>query len=562
MVLAGLLVRVALWHPLEVVGPAPDDGYVRVSGAIHMHTTLSDGGGTPEELIAAGKAAGVDFIVITDHDNADAKPLEGYHDRLLVLVGAEVSTRQGHVLGLGIAKPTFCFSGDAWDALDDIRHLGGFAVIAHPIRPDPKDAVNWTAWDLPGPWGVEVINGHSQWLGASLGRRLLTGALMPVNAHYAFLRVAHRPDAMLKKWDELLQRRDVEGTVGPDAHSRVALSRKIAFRYPPYEPQLNGAQNHVLLDHPLVGEARKDGAAILEAVRQGHSYIAMDALAPGEGFEFVAEGAGRRATMGDTIPADPPPTLRVTGRMPAKARVRLFHDGAVVREGPSPLTIQGARPGVYRSEVSVPGWSMPWVISNPIYVFDDATRARRAAAGAWPAPTPAPPAHAVIDDFNGPTTFGAEFDPSSRMATPPIDPTGGVDGSAAARIAFRLGAPTPGHPYTWCALVSRQARDLSGDRGLVFSVRADGVYRFWVQVRDENPRSSDEQTEWWFASVRTSTAWQRVAIPFDRLFSLNAHTDGRVDLDKVRGLVFVLDQRAVPPGTEGTIWIDDLGVYQ
>jgi hypothetical protein len=95
----------------------------------------------------------------------------------------------------------------------------------------------------------------------------------------------------------------------------------------------------------------------------------------------------------------------------------------------------------------------------------------------------------------------------------------------------------------------------------VFSVRADGAYRLWVQVRDENPASADEGTEWWFASVRPGSEWARVAVPFAKLRSLNPRTDGRLDLDKVRQLVFVLDEAAVKPGTQGTIWIDELGVY-
>jgi hypothetical protein len=52
-----------------------------------------------------------------------------------------------------------------------------------------------------------------------------------------------------------------------------------------------------------------------------------------------------------------------------------------------------------------------------------------------------------------------------------------------------------------------------------------------------------------------------VAIPFSRLRSINKKTDGRLDLDKVRQLVFVIDRGAEKPGTQGTIWIDDVGVY-
>jgi hypothetical protein len=128
-------------------------------------------------------------------------------------------------------------------------------------------------------------------------------------------------------------------------------------------------------------------------------------------------------------------------------------------------------------------------------------------------------------------------------------------------MQFRLGVPSRGHPYISCALVERRSRDLSGRKGLVFWLKGDRSYRLWVQVRDENPASLDGGTEWWFASVRTSPEWRRVAVPFARLRSVNPRSDGRLDLDKVRELVFVLDQGAVKPGTAGTIWIAELGVY-
>ena len=91
--------------PAPVSGDEPDDGYTRVAGVVHVHTTLSDGGGTPDEVVAAAQRAGLGFLAITDHNNLDAKPVEGYHGGVLVLVGSELSTTAGHLLGLGIAGP-------------------------------------------------------------------------------------------------------------------------------------------------------------------------------------------------------------------------------------------------------------------------------------------------------------------------------------------------------------------------------------------------------------------------------------------------------------------------
>jgi len=52
-----------------------------------------------------------------------------------------------------------------------------------------------------------------------------------------------------------------------------------------------------------------------------------------------------------------------------------------------------------------------------------------------------------------------------------------------------------------------------------------------------------------------------VSVPFERLRSINPRTDGRLDLDRVRMIAFILDQGAVPPETSGRIDFAGLGVY-
>ncbi len=133
---------------------------------------------------------------------------------------------------------------------------------------------------------------------------------------------------------------------------------------------------------------------------------------------------------------------------------------------------------------------------------------------------------------------------------------------AGARARAGGAVPTPAQPFTWCALVNRQARDLAAYQGLRFRVKADGEYRVWVQVRDLNPASADQGLEWWLASVRTSTDWREILLPFSRFRTINSKSDGRLDPDKARAIVFVLDGAAVKAGTQGTIWIADLGVYR
>lgn len=74
---------------------------------LHVHTTASDGRLTPEEVLAAAKAAGLSYIAITDHDTLDglAAILTGpAGDAAPVLIpGIEFSTdlpaNEVHILG-------------------------------------------------------------------------------------------------------------------------------------------------------------------------------------------------------------------------------------------------------------------------------------------------------------------------------------------------------------------------------------------------------------------------------------------------------------------------------
>jgi hypothetical protein len=554
-VVAGLFsVRVALWRPYAVVGDAPAGA--RAVGVVHVHTTLSDGGGTPEEVARAARAAGLQFVVLTDHNNLDAKPFEGYRDGVSGIVGTEISTTAGHLVGAGIPDPVYRFSGDAADALDDVRSLGGSAFAAHPLsaRPDFR----WTGWELPGPWGIELVNGDSQWRAAGWGRLLRTAALYPLNARYALLGSVTPPRETLARWDAVLAQRHATGIAGADAHNRVALSKRFAPRFPSYESVFALARNHVLLDAPLTGEAAADTRAVLDGLRLGRAYVGLDALADASGFSFQSSHG---TTMGQTAAPSPSLILRAGGRMPSGTRVVILRDGKPVAEGTGPVETAADAAGVYRAEAYVPGWDVPWVLTNPIGVFDPATAAAREARAAWPTPSPMPAAVETLDAFEGRTAFEPGFDTSSTQNKDVIDPKAGADGGGAARIAFKLGVPTEEHPDVFNALVDGTKRDLTGKRGLVLSLKADGVYRLWLQVRDANPASKDEGTEWWFASLRTSTEWQRVDVPFARLRSINPATDGKLDLDQVKALVLVLDKGSVKPGTAGTIWLDDLGTY-
>ena len=178
--------RVIAWHPLSVSATAVTDGFVRVSGVAHIHTTHSDGGGTIADVASAAAAARLDFVIVTDHNSLAGKPLEGYGEAgVLTIVGTEIANHEGHLLAFGLPAPTYRFSGDGLDTLRDLDDLGGLTFAAHPES--PREDLRWTGWRLPGNWGIEILNGDSQWRAAGWTSLFGAALLYPLNSDYSLL---------------------------------------------------------------------------------------------------------------------------------------------------------------------------------------------------------------------------------------------------------------------------------------------------------------------------------------------------------------------------------------
>ncbi len=92
------------------VGP-PDPPAPAAFVDLHAHTTASDGSASPEELVAAARAAGLAAVAVTDHDTiAGVRPAQeaGARAGVRVVAGVELSAVQGtlevHILGLHLSR--------------------------------------------------------------------------------------------------------------------------------------------------------------------------------------------------------------------------------------------------------------------------------------------------------------------------------------------------------------------------------------------------------------------------------------------------------------------------
>jgi predicted metal-dependent phosphoesterase TrpH len=109
---------------------------------LHLHSLASDGTASVVEILDRVAArGGLDVIAITDHERIDAALAARSiaADRGLpfeVIVGEEVTTLGGHLLGLFLERPVRPLR-TLGASIAAIHEQGGLAIPAHPLVPYP-----------------------------------------------------------------------------------------------------------------------------------------------------------------------------------------------------------------------------------------------------------------------------------------------------------------------------------------------------------------------------------------------------------------------------------------
>jgi len=105
----------------------------------HIHTDFSDGLHPPHEVVETAARKGLSVIAITDHDTIEGVLRAQEHARrrpelgVEVVVGEEISTLNGHVLGLFL-KEYIPPRLSAQRTVEWIHRQGGLAVLPHPFH--------------------------------------------------------------------------------------------------------------------------------------------------------------------------------------------------------------------------------------------------------------------------------------------------------------------------------------------------------------------------------------------------------------------------------------------
>lgn len=131
--------RTALQEEREATGKPPTK---KAFADFHIHTRFSrDSILTEEKFIAKAIERGLTHVCVTNHNNVEGavavrdKVAElGLADQLTVILGEEVSTTDGEVVGIFLEK-TIPRGLSANETADEIHRQGGLVIIPHPFDP-------------------------------------------------------------------------------------------------------------------------------------------------------------------------------------------------------------------------------------------------------------------------------------------------------------------------------------------------------------------------------------------------------------------------------------------
>ena len=100
---------------------------------LHIHSHFSrDCKSKPEDIIKQAKIQGLSGLAITDHNSIEFHQKGYFDDQLIIVPGVEVSTKSGHIIGLGIKESIQKYLS-VEETVEKINDLNGLAIASHPF---------------------------------------------------------------------------------------------------------------------------------------------------------------------------------------------------------------------------------------------------------------------------------------------------------------------------------------------------------------------------------------------------------------------------------------------
>ena len=518
-----------------------------VSGAFHVHSESSDGSGSLAEISKAAMKAGLDFVILTDHGDGTRQNRPAiYQNGVLLVEAVEISTDAGHYIALDLPRSPYPLGGEAKGVVEDVARLGGFGIVAHPTS--TKEDLTWENWNLPFD-GIEWLNADSEWRDESLPS--LVGAAIgywtrPAESMAALL---DRPGVALARWDEQTSSRRVVGFGGSDAHAKLPIGvvgpldfrDSFALEFPTYEAMFRLFAVRVELPRRWTGDPSQDAGALLDGIRSGRTFTAVDAIAKPVHFSFQGEQSGVMIQMGESVSSNSAVTLRSAVEGPIGTEMVLLKQGRVVTQTFSSelshVVPMGASSAGYRVEVQIPNVfgtpPVPWIVSNPIYIgFPVELKISEVSVS-----------DRLNKRFMSANRWGSEYGQDARVNLDVTDKE--------VTIQFELGS----NSSTYAAAVYDLGNEeLLSNELLVFDAVASRPMRVAVHLRVP----SEDYDIRWKRSFFVGTTRSSVRLAFEDFIAIDQRLSNRPELSNVDDVLLVIDTTNSSLESQGTLILSDI----
>jgi hypothetical protein len=173
----------------------------------------------------------------------------------------------------------------------------------------------------------------------------------------------------LNRWDSLNQKKKIVGIGELDNHATMQKVLGLEFEALPFNRAFKFIHTHILTEQPFSYDTNKDITLLLESLRYGRCYAAMEYFEKSAGFDFSIMQNNREYFMGDSLSLTNDSCLNVT--LPLSATIRIIRNGVVWSEkNQKSLSLKITEEGIFRIEVYLKacGKYRPWIFSNHIFV--------------------------------------------------------------------------------------------------------------------------------------------------------------------------------------------------
>ncbi len=514
---------------LSFYSPEKSNNYIW--GMYHVHSTMSDGIFPPEKIAIEANKANVGFVLLTDHGapnfkaSAFRKKIKGVY----FIGGSESGLPEGHLNFFGAKNiPVFKLPPYPPDAVEDIKEWGGFTVITYPEDPSHR----WHYWeDDLYPDGIEVINISTYFRRLTKWQIAKLVLYFPFSRYY-FLKYFTSPKFSIDKWDMLLKRKKVFGFYAVNAHGRTPINKKIKIHSPSYSK---------IFSTVGLGIEKKYKNNPEKAIRKGDFFSIVRGAGEPEVFEFYGEKDNKKIPMGSS--SSQPIKLIVklkTKRL--KYKIILKKDGKKILETfKDSINYKTKAPGVYRVEIYLTNHkllssSVPWIISNPIFVNVSYNK-----------PEEKTKDYKYTDKFPiNLSEFHVETDNKSKADFSIENHTG--------TFSYYLSKSSPDKIDRWCALALRKNLFIKGYKGLYIEAETDRYIRYWIELRSG-------KNEYYSSFKLYPNRLNKILIPFDKFYKIN---DGKSDPSKlsIDSLFITISTSNSKTGFGSKLKIENFGLYK